>query len=101
YPRFFSLPDKAKPSNPFVFNGRAIMPLDCDAKNLVPSIEPNYRFQKGLANIIDSINSQENVLLTGPTGSGKTSQVLQLAARINQGVVRANFNGETRLSDFI
>lgn len=101
YPRFFTVADKSKPENPFVFNGRAIMPLNCEAKNLIPNVEPNYRFQKGLANIIDSINSQENVLLTGPTGSGKTSQVLQLAARIHQGVVRANFNGETRLSDFI
>lgn len=101
YPRFFSTDKKTKPTDPYIFNGRAIMPFDCEATNLIPSIEPNYRFQKGLANIIDSINSQENVLLTGPTGSGKTSQVLQLAARIKQGVVRANFNGETRLSDFI
>lgn len=101
YPRIFSSPSKAKPSSPFVFRGRAIMPLDCESKNLIPSIEENYRFQNGLSNIIDSINSHENILLTGPTGSGKTSQVLQLAARIKQGVVRANFNGETRLSDFL
>lgn len=98
YPRLFS-GDK-KPSSPFIFRGRVLMPIG-DKSNLVPNEEPNYRFQKGLSHIIDSINSHENILLTGPTGSGKTSQVLQLAARIGQSVVRANFNGETRMSDFV
>lgn len=54
-----------------------------------------------MAHIIDSINMGENILLTGGTGVGKTTQILQLAARINQPVLRANFNGETRLSDFL
>lgn len=101
YPRFFSVEQKTKPANPFIFKGRVLMPFNCDTHSLIPDLEPNYRFQKGISHIIDSINCQENVLLTGPTGSGKTSQVLQLAARTKQGVVRANFNGETRLSDFI
>jgi MoxR-like ATPase len=101
YPRIFSHTKEDKPTPPFIFRGRAIMSLDCETKNLIPNLELNYRFQAGLAHIIDSINSHENILLTGPTGSGKTSQVLQLAARIGQGVVRANFNGETRLSDFL
>lgn len=98
FPRLFQ--SHEKPENPFIFKGRVLLNQQQKGK-LIPDLEPNYRFQNYMGHIIDSINMKENLLLTGGTGAGKTSQILQLAARINQPVLRANFNGETRLSDFI
>jgi cobaltochelatase CobS len=68
---------------------------------LTPTTNKGYRFQPFLSHVIDAINSREHVLLTGGTGVGKTTHIMQLAARLNKPVLRANFNGETRLSDFI
>lgn len=98
FPRVFEA--DSKPTNPFVFKGRVLANQN-KSSNLVPKGETTYRFQPYMTHIIDSVNMGENILLTGGTGVGKTSQILQLASRINQPVLRANFNGETRLSDFI
>ena len=46
----------------------------------------NYRFQPFISHVIDSIHANENVLLTGGTGVGKTTHILQLAARGARGV---------------
>lgn len=97
YPRLFTA-DK-KPSDFFVFKGRVLMKFkDSDC---VPTVDPYYRFQPFLTHVIDSVNSRDNLLLTGGTGVGKTTHIEQLAARCNQSLLRVNFNGETRLSDFI
>lgn len=41
-----------------------------------------YRFKPFVCDVIDSIHSNENILLTGGTGVGKTTHIVQLAARI-------------------
>lgn len=101
YPRIFSSPQK--PSHLFVHKGRALVnTLELNEKSmaLVPE-EQEYRFQPFVSDIIDCIHAKENILLTGGTGVGKTTHIMQLAARINQPVLRINFNGETRMSDLI
>ena len=98
YPRLFKTPEK--PTDFFIFRGRVLMKKKT-SHDLVPTLDEHYRFQPFLSHIIDSINSHENTLLTGGAGVGKTTHVEQLAARTNQPLIRVNFNGETRLSDFL
>lgn len=101
YPRIFTA--SHKPANLFVFKGRALTStFDVTAKD-VPAIpqEQDYRFQPFVQDVIDSIHAGENVLLTGGTGVGKTTHIVQLAARVKQPLLRINFNGETRMSDLI
>lgn len=99
YPRLFET--TKKPEDAFIFKGRVLMKFNKESTDLTPNIDAFYRFQPFLVHVIDSINVKENILLTGGTGVGKTTHIEQLAARCNQSLVRVNFNGETRLSDFI
>ena len=99
YPRLFETSEK--PTDFFMFKGRVLMKMGSTDHAHSPKADFNYRFQPFLSHIIDSVNSRENCLLTGGTGVGKTTHIEQLAARINQPVIRVNFNGETRMSDFI
>lgn len=98
FPRVFV--SQEKPDSFFIFNGRVLMARK-EKTDSVPEIDNNYRFQPWLSHVIDNINSGENTLLTGGMGCGKTSAIVQLAARINQPVVRINFNAETRISDLL
>lgn len=97
YPRVFR--GTEKPTDFFNFKGRILMKHD--GTDGVPAIQPNYRFQPFLSHVVDGINASENVLLTGGTGVGKTTHIVQLAAQTGRPVIRVNFNGETRLSDFV
>lgn len=101
YPRIFEAVQK--PEHIFVNKGRALVsafPLTPKDVGAVPTAS-EYRFQPFIGDVIDCIHANENVLLTGGTGVGKTTHILQLAARIHQPVLRINFNGETRMSDLI
>ena len=98
YPRVFK--SATKPSDIFEYKGRVMM-IDTNSDGiLVPALTP-YSFQKVTRDTIDSILVGDNVLLTGEAGTGKTSLVEQIAARINHKVLRVNLNGETRMSDFV
>lgn len=103
YPRVFE--SDTKPTKFFVHKGRAIVSqantLAQTDPNSIPQEKKGYRFQNFLVDVVDSIHSQQNVLLTGGTGVGKTTHITQLAARIDQPMLRINFNGETRMSDLI
>ena len=101
YPRLFQA--DVKPEHVFTFKGRTLVStFKPTAQDLgaIPQESP-YQFQPFITDVIDSIHANENVLLTGGTGVGKTTHVVQLAARIRQPILRINFNGETRMSDLI
>lgn len=100
YPRLFS--SVKKPNHIFSYKGRSIAQMQFDENHYrIPEIDPSYRFQPFTSLIIDSINSKENILLSGGTGTGKTTSLLQIAAHIKQPTIRINLNGETRLSDLL
>jgi len=68
---------------------------------LVPNCDPHYQFPAEAAFLIHAINYQENVMIVGPTGTGKSSLIMQLAAQTNTPLRRCNLNGETTVSDFL
>jgi cobaltochelatase CobS len=99
YPRIFHL-DK-KPTGHFI-TGRRIMLKREDSKNpLIPAVDTSFRFQGFAQDIIDDIVAGDHTLLTGGTGVGKTTHIVQLAAQTNIPLLRINLNAETRLSDFL
>jgi len=63
--------------------------------------ESYHFFDEKWGPIAQDINAKRNVLFTGHCGVGKTSGVVQLAARTSQGVLRLNLNGQTTISDFV
>lgn len=104
FPRVFTVDGAQKP-NLFVVKNRAMQILSQEpgsaCANAVPRFISDYRFQPFIADVIDSVIQGQNVILTGGTGVGKTTHITQLANRINQPMLRINFNGETRMSDLV
>lgn len=103
YPRIFEA--NTKPQNTFIFNGRALastydFEANPKAVNFIPPKE-TYIFQPITGDIIDSINLKKNILLTGGSGVGKTSCILQIAHAIRQPVVRINFTPSTLPHDLL
>lgn len=99
YPRVFEV--EVKPDNIFVYKGRTLIQTHPEHSSAAIPHKEDYRFQPFIAHVIDSIHAHENVLLTGGTGVGKTTHITQLAAQVKQPMLRINFNGETRMSDFV
>lgn len=72
-----------------------LVPRHPYAPNPIP-----YRFPKEIVQDIDTgLKLGMNILLTGPTGCGKTSVVSALAGALNAPLVRFNCDGETRVSN--
>lgn len=67
----------------------------------VPSAHDGFRFLDYVKDICHDINERKPVALTGHTGVGKTSAILQIAARCGQPVIRIQLNGDTLISDFV
>jgi len=68
-----------------------------------PKIDPDYVFRKDLlAYVLYAFtNPEERMLLTGPTGSGKTSVIEQTAARLNMPLTRMNADGDMTRGDLV
>ncbi len=68
-----------------------------------PKIDPDYVFRKDLLTYVLYAleNKNERVLLTGPTGAGKTSVIEQTAARLNLPVTRINADGDMTRGDLV
>ena len=68
----------------------------------VPAIDETYHFREDLVDSLAySITMNERVWLHGHTGTGKSSLVDQVAARLGYPVVRVNFDGEISRMDLI
>ncbi len=68
-----------------------------------PDVDPDYVFEKDLLRTVlfAMIEPSERMLLTGPTGSGKSSVVQQVVARLNRPFTRINCDGDLTRSDFV
>ena len=68
----------------------------------VPVLDEKHAFDPELARgVLLSLLANDRILLVGPTGSGKSSLIAQLAARLNWPLRKINLHGETGVSDFL
>ena len=68
----------------------------------VPSVDDKFAFDPELGKaVLSSLMENDRILLVGPTGSGKSSLIAQLAARLNWPMRCINLHGETSVSDFL
>lgn len=67
-----------------------------------PAIDSGYVFQaEDTMMLLMGLASRDRILITGPSGTGKTSIVEQIAARLNYSVVKISFDGGITRSDLI
>jgi cobaltochelatase CobS len=68
----------------------------------VPPHDKHYQLDVDfVSHIAVGLELIENVMITGPTGVGKTTALYELAVILNWPVTRINLNGETRVGDLI
>ena len=68
----------------------------------VPAIDEDYQFREDLVDMLAyAVSTNERIWLHGHTGTGKSSLVDQVAARLGYPVVRVNFDGEISRMDLI
>ena len=75
--------------------------VDANVAHLIPQSDPCYQLPDWADHLRLSLQDGENVLLSGPTGSGKSSLVRELCARLHKPFMRVNLNGETTVADII
>lgn len=100
YPRIFESDYPLTSDDFFEYKGRLLL-RNREPHELTPKVEETYVFQPITSQLIDSILCSDKMLITGEAGTGKTSHIEQIAARINQPVIRINLNGESRIGDFL
>lgn len=72
------------------------------AREHVPDVDQKFAFDAEMGkSVLSSLIDNDRMLLVGPTGSGKSSLIAQIAARLNWPLRRINLHGETSVSDFI
>lgn len=80
---------------------KQVVPIREGEFDHVPQINKAYFFPEHTNDVILDMLEKRPLLLTGHTGCGKTSLIEQIAARINQSMVRSNMNGQTTVGDFV
>lgn len=67
-----------------------------------PKIDPSYVFPTEETRVyLMGMDLKDNILLVGPTGTGKTTLCEQVAARLNYNFVRLNFDGCITRQDLV
>jgi len=70
-------------------------PEDAEVARLIPTIDTDYVVQKNeAALLVAGIEDGDKTLVTGPTGSGKSSLVKYVCAKLNRPFIRVNMSGD-------
>lgn len=70
-----------------------------EIRRWVPSIDPDYVVQKDeAATLVAGLMDGDKTLITGPTGSGKSSLVKYVCAKLNWPFIRINMSGDVESS---
>lgn len=77
------------------------LPLKPADPTRVPAVDPTHVMQAVDKEIDWSLRHRSPLLITGPTGSGKTAPVVQACARAGRTMRRVCFDGETLSTDLI
>jgi len=73
-----------------------------EASEHVPLVDPGFRFAPEVARpILAGFMHDRKVYLHGPHGSGKSSHIEQIAARLNWACVRVNLDGHVTRADLV
>jgi cobaltochelatase CobS len=73
--------------------------LSPQVSGLVPSVDPDYKVQKEEAlKLLRGWEDGDKTLMTGPTGSGKSSLIRYCAALTGRPFIRVNMTGDTESS---
>tara|TARA_Y200000002_G_C22685327_1_gene665734 strand:+ start:1649 stop:2770 length:1122 start_codon:yes stop_codon:yes gene_type:complete len=68
----------------------------------VPKIDPSYVFEgESLGKVLLALLNNERCWISGETGTGKSTLIEQIAARLNYPVFKINFDSEITRSDLI
>jgi cobaltochelatase CobS len=68
---------------------------------LIPQSDTTFVWTEPCRDVAEAIEHNERVLLYGPSGTGKSSLVRQIAALVKRPVRRVSLNGETSVADFV
>ncbi len=78
------------------------VPALCETNEHVPEVDPAYRFDESVTlALLAGFAHNRRVLLQGLHGTGKSTHVEQVAARLNWPCVRVNLDGQLSRMDFI
>lgn len=79
----------------FVLNKTGIPDID----RLIPAVDPDYVVQQDeAALLVAGMMDGDKTLITGPTGSGKSSLVKYVCAKLNRPFIRINMSGDVESS---
>lgn len=86
----------------FPIDSKITIPAFSAKNDLVPKIDPNYCFDtKTVLSIITGFVHNKNVLIQGYHGTGKSTHIEQVAARLNWPCVRVNMDGSLSRGDLV
>jgi cobaltochelatase CobS len=102
-PEVAGLPDmKVSIRQVFGFDSEMEVPAYSEADEHVPDIDPDYRFDKPTTlAVLAGFAHNRRVIVTGYHGTGKSTHVEQVAARLNWPCVRVNLDSHISRIDLI
>lgn len=78
------------------------VPVFAEKGTYVPELDPHYQFNVDtLVPVLWGLVHNKNTWLSGHTGTGKSTLIMQVGARLNWPVIRVNFDSEISRMDLV